>query len=286
MQTLRALAANALAKETDLYIFADAPRSGDEAGAAAVREVIARPSGFRSVRIVARKANLGLADNIVSGLGTVLAEHPAAIVLEDDIVTSPNFLNFMNDCLDRFRDEPDVWHVNGWTYPVDHNDGGQAYFTPLMECWGWATWADRWRHFERNPEQLVRRWGRQRRRAFNLGGAYDYWFDVRRNAWGVVRTWAVFWYATIFEHDGLCVSPPRSLTSNIGIDGSGENSGSRDIFSATLAGDVGPIRFPERIAAGAADMAADQAYLIRHRPSFSRRLARALKWRLKRLRRS
>lgn len=232
-----------------------------------------------------RDRNLGLADNIVSGLGAVLAEHPAAIILEDDIVTSPTFLSFMNDCLVRFREEQAVWHVNGWTYPVQHNDGGEAYFTPLVECWGWATWADRWRHFERKPEELVRRWDRRRQDAFNLGGAYDYWFDVRRNAWGVVRTWAVFWYATIFEHDGLCVSPPRSLTANIGIDGSGENSGSRDIFASSLAGDVGPIRFPERVAASTADMAADQAYLMQHRPSFARRLARAVKWRLKRLRR-
>ena len=183
----------------------------------------------------------------------------------------------------RYRDEPMVWHVNGWTYPTDHNDNGTAYFTPLVECWGWATWADRWRHFERKPAELVRRWDRKRRRAFNFGGAYDYWFDVRRNAWGVVRTWAVFWYATIFERGGLCISPPRSLATNIGIDGSGENSGSRDIFAATVAGDGGPIHFPANVAPGTAEIAADQAFLMRTRPPLSRRLGRSVKWRLKRL---
>jgi hypothetical protein len=284
-RTLDGLAANRLAAETDVHIFADAPRPGDEGRAAQVAKVIARPWPFRSVRVEHRERNLGLADNIVAGVGELLAAHESVIVLEDDIVTSPDFLTFMNDCLVRYRDERAVWHVNGWTYPVGHNDAGTAYFTPLMECWGWATWADRWRHFERRPEALVGRWDRRKRRAFNLGGAYDYWFDIMRNHWGVVRTWAVFWYATIFEHGGLCISPPCSLTANIGIDGSGENSGARDVFATSLACEKGPILFPERVAASEQETRRDVAYMMANRAPLARRLASRLKWRLKRLRR-
>jgi hypothetical protein len=121
------------------------------------------------------------------------------------------------------------------------------------------------------------------RRGLNADGSYDYWFDVKRNAWGVIRTWAVFWYATIFRHGGLCVSPPQSLTENIGIDGSGENSGTRDIFRAGIFDDARPIRFPEAIALSIAETQADYGYRQQYRPPLLRRSSSALKWRLKRL---
>ena len=282
-RTLDALAANRLAAETDVHIFADAPRPGDEEGAAQVREVIAEDRPFRSVRIVQRERNLGLADNIVAGVNELLAAHEAVIVLEDDIVTSPDFLTFMNDCLVRYRDDTSIWHVNGWAHPVAHNETATAFFTPLMECWGWATWRDRWAHFRRDPDGLIRSWDRAKQRAFNADGSYDYWFDIRRNAWGVVRTWAVFWYATIFEHDGLCVSPPHSLTTNIGIDGSGENSGARDVYGTGLPVETGPVLLPEANGISTAETARDYAYRQQHRTPALRRAMSKFKWQLKRL---
>jgi hypothetical protein len=154
-RTLLALEANDLADRTDIYIFADAPRAGHERGAQAVRQVVSRSWKFRSKHVTYRRANLGLADNIISGLGEVMARHGRAIVLEDDIVTSPRFLSFMNECLVRYRGEKAIWHINGWTCPVAHNADHRAYFTPLMECWGWAKWQVRWQSLRRYPKCML-----------------------------------------------------------------------------------------------------------------------------------
>jgi hypothetical protein len=92
-----------------------------------------------------------------------------------------------------------------------------------MNCWGWATWADRWQYFERDKEKLVKTWDKEKVKRFNLDGSCNFWGQVVDNYSGKLNTWGIFWYASIFEHDGLCLNPVRSFVQNIGHDGSGEN---------------------------------------------------------------
>ena len=95
-----------------------------------------------------------------------------------------------------------------------------------MNCWGWATWADRWAQYSKDPKRLLTTWSRERREAFNVGGAHNFFAQVENNAAGRTNTWAIFWYATIFERGGFCLNPARSFVQNIGLDGSGEHCGS------------------------------------------------------------
>lgn len=281
-RTLEALAANERAIETDLFVFADAARSAAEAAAVGeVRAIVRRAQGFRSVEVCERLVNLGLAGSIIDGVTEVIEHYGRAIVVEDDIVTSPQFLSFMNDALDHYADELGVWHINGWAYPVATQAENRAYLTPIMECWGWATWNDRWRHFDRNPALYLGRWDDKAWHRFNIGGGYDYRGDIVRNEQGSLRTWAVFWYAAIFEHHGLCLSPPQSYVANIGIDGSGVNSGTRDIY----AGDIRMTgELPEWPAAIVEDEKAwmiVRDFLLANRPWLGRRLASRVKWWIK-----
>lgn len=236
-KTLQALAANRLAENTDLIIYADAARGEKDAGRVlAVRDIVRRVSGFRSVTLIEREFNYGLARNIIDGVTEVSDSHGRVIVLEDDIVTSQDFLAFMNAALSRYEYDSRVWHVSGWNYPIDPSGLGDAFFWRVMNCWGWATWADRWQHFQKNPARLMETWGRGQIDRFNLDGAHDFWGQVRANSRGKLNTWAIFWYATIFEHNGLCLNPARTLVRNIGNDGSGENCGRTDDFSCSRLG--------------------------------------------------
>ncbi len=106
----------------------------------------------------------------------------------------------MNAALAHYEDNPRVWHVTGWTYPVDLGVPGDAFFWRVMNCWGWGTWADRWQYFRRDVE-MGRDWSDEKRRRFNLDGAHDFHRQLRLNRIGRIRTWAIFWYATIFEND-------------------------------------------------------------------------------------
>ena len=285
-RTLDALAANARAAETRVFIFADAARRTEEkARVDAVRGVAHSASGFRSVTVVERESNYGLARNITEGVTEIVEQFGRVIVLEDDLITGRLFLSFMNEALDRYANEPRVWHINGWTYPIALQGDGLPFFTSVLECWGWATWADRWKHYRKDPRDLLARWKRPEIDRFNIGGGYDSWADVKRNASGVVDSWAVFWYATIFERGGLCLSPPKSHVVNIGIDGSGTNSGSLDIYARVTAADTMPADWPEEVAEDKAAWVRIRDFLLGQRPPLWRRAASRLKWGAKRIRR-
>lgn len=278
-RTLEALAANRGAAEADLIIFADAARNDRERAAVeAVRARARAASGFRSVALVERPQNYGLARNITEGVSQVVSQYGRVIVVEDDVVTGPHFLAFMNEALDRYADDPKVWHVNGWTYPVELRPDDGPFFTPIMECWGWATWADRWRHYRKDPAGLLARWPKSMIERFNIGGGYDFWRDIRRNREGVVNTWGVFWYATIFEQGGLCLSPARSHVVNIGIDGSGVNSGSLDIYASDMAIGAMPSQWPSEAVEDEAAWARIRDFLLSRRPPLWRRAASRSKW--------
>jgi hypothetical protein len=224
-RTLTALAANKLAEQSELIIYADAGRNRmEEVQVALVRRQLDDIVGFKQVTVIRRENNFGLAKNIIEGVTEVCNQYGRVIVVEDDLITSPYFLQFMNAALERYQNNPEVWHISGWNYPIDSEGLGDSFFWRVMNCWGWATWADRWKHYQKNSEQLVTHWQAEEIERFNLGTA-DFWDQVLMNYSGKRDTWAIFWYATIFKHGGLCLNPARTLAQNIGHDGSGENCG-------------------------------------------------------------
>lgn len=223
-KTLNALSQNFLAEQSDLIIYSDAPRSGSDAeNVKLVRKLINEVTGFKSVTIVHRTENYGLARSIIEGVSDVIKKYGQAIVLEDDIETSPFFLTYMNDALDRYKEEKKVWHISGWNYPINPKGIDEAFFWRAMNCWGWATWEDRWQHYDKNPDHLIKTWDEAKIHSFNLDGTCNFWGQVTANVSGQINTWAIFWYATIFNNQGLCLNPTISYTKNIGLDGSGEN---------------------------------------------------------------
>ncbi len=235
LKVLNALKQNTISQKTDLIIFSDAARSSsDISDVKEVRKLISEIDGFKSITVNYREKNFGLANNIIDGVTSVINSYGKAIVLEDDIVTSPYFLEFMNLALDKYQNNKKVWHISGWNYPIETDGIGDAFFWRLMNCWGWATWADRWQYFNKNPQQLIKQWNRDKIKRFNLDGVNDTWNQVIANKKGKLNTWAVFWYATIFEADGLCLNATQTLVNNIGFDGTGENCSNVNIYNSTF----------------------------------------------------
>ena len=72
----------------------------------------------------------------------VLELSDKVIVLEDDLVTHPGFLSFLNAGLERYADVPEVFSVCGYSNHVrmPSGYGYDAYFCPRSSSWGWATW--------------------------------------------------------------------------------------------------------------------------------------------------
>ena len=255
-RTLQALLANTLASQTELYVFSDGGK--DEASLAAVREVrgllheieaeVARTRSLLRMTIVERPENYYLERNIIEGIAQVLEQHDTIIVLEDDIVTSPHFLQFMNDAFRVYRDDQRVMHVSGFTRieaplpapPV----GGRAatkqmsslllpedkesfpprgelergfYFSPFMAGWGWGTWRDRWqkhfRHYQLRAEALAGL-AQEDLNALEYGGVFPCLKHLDRQP----IPWDICWGIAIHRAQGLCLYPSRTLVQNIGLD--------------------------------------------------------------------
>lgn len=235
-RTVEALQKNEHAHESDLIIYSDeAKKETDRVHVDAVRTYIRSIAGFKSVTIIEQSENKGLAASIIRGVTDTVNRYGRVIVLEDDIVTSPYFLRFMNDALDHYENEKKVWHISGWNYPIDGKDIGDVFLWRLMNCWGWATWADRWAHFEKDPQKCVDTFSKEDIHRFNLDGAENFFGHIRANIEGTLNTWAIFWYATIFKNNGLCLNPRQTFVQNIGVDGSGMNCDSHDNFDGTIA---------------------------------------------------
>lgn len=223
-RTLDALAANALAGETDLYIRVDGPRSdADAAKVDAVRTIAQQARGFRRVEVVCADKNRGLAASVIAGVEQVLDRSEAVIVLEDDLVAGEGFLAYMNQALAKFRNRPEVFSVCGYTNRVTPPEGYayDAYFCPRSSSWGWGTWRDRWQSVDWNPTRASLR---KNAGAFNRWGGSDCakmlrdWMDGKR------QTWAIRFCYSQFLQGKVSLFPLRSLIDpSGGFDGGGTN---------------------------------------------------------------
>lgn len=279
--TLEALRANPEAAASDLWIFSDAPRDASVAPAVAqVRALIAGVTGFRSVRVIERSRNFGLAGSIVDGVTNLCAEYGRTIVLEDDLVTAPGFLGFINRGLDRYAHQDRVMQVSGFMFPVSVAAGHDSLFLPFPTSWGWGCWQRSWQHFIADIGQWqTLRGSAEMRHKLDLDGAYDYSGLLDAQAAGKVDSWAVRWHLSVMLRSGLVLYPRRSLVSNIGIDGSGTHGvGSPELQRAVADVVTTPrLPFPDVLEVDARTYSNVQAMLRSLQPGPLRRLLHRLR---------
>ncbi len=234
-QTVEALKKNELAQKSALVIFSDAPKSTETSAAVdVVREYIKTIDGFRSVSVVERDRNWGLANSIIDGITHLCNEYGRVIVLEDDLVTSPYFLEYMNSALDHYQADERVMQISGYMFPLSHPEVlPQTFFCTATTSWGWATWKRAWLEFEPNAKELAGKIQTQDLRAeFDMG--WNYFQLLIKQERGEVDSWAIRWYASVFLAGGLCLHPSQSLVNNIGHDGTGVHCGISRVFRSPL----------------------------------------------------
>jgi hypothetical protein len=227
-KTLAALGKCRGISKREVVIFCDGSREnvhGEKDATRAVQELARKWISARSGRIVVSKGNLGLRRSITAGVTELVAEHGRVIVLEDDIIVAPSFLEYMDDSLCRFSEVESIWQVSGYFVPSS-NAPLRPGCLGLPGCWGWATWERAWRHYNDDASLLLKRIPESDYHKFNVYGSYNYIDDLRLNAEGKMDTWHVRWYASMFLHDALAIFPGKSLTRNIGFDSRGTHCGS------------------------------------------------------------
>jgi hypothetical protein len=130
--------------------------------------------GFKSISIIERPKNYGLASSIIDGVSYVVNKHGTVIVLEDDLITSEYFLRFMNDGLKIYNNDFQVASIHGYNYPVK-DKLPETFFLRGADCWGWATWKRAWNIFQRDGSLLLKEiLERNLQYNFDFEGAYPF----------------------------------------------------------------------------------------------------------------
>ena len=235
-QTIEALQKNELAQDSELIIYSDGPKTEEDSlKVEEVRSYLKNVRGFAAVHIHEQKENQGLAQSIINGVTEMVNKYGRVIVLEDDLVTSPYFLKYMNEGLDLYDQDDRVISLLGYVYPVK-SSLPETFFLKGAHCWGWATWKRGWDLFEKNGEVLLKKLVDQKlTKAFDCNGTYPYTEMLKAQIMGKNNSWGVRWNASAFVNDKLTLFPGRSLVFNIGNDGSGTHCGADGTFDISMA---------------------------------------------------
>ncbi|WP_269542301.1 glycosyltransferase family A protein [Cerasicoccus fimbriatus] len=273
-ETLEALSKNVGASESDLHIFCDGSKGeGDREAVRQVREIAQAARGFNCVNVMLCEKNYGLRDNIVKGVTELVNDYGKIIVVEDDIVTSPEFLVYHNRALAHYSECESVMHVSAYMPSLMHKDKlPDTALLRFMSCWGWSTWQRAWSKFRLDSDYFIDRFNDDDIRYLNLDGAFPFWNQLVNNHRNLSRTWAIFWYASIVENNGLSLHVRDSLCKNIGVDGSGTNSHCSSQFEVNYAMKA-PVTFPTSIVEDVVMLDALKEAYRTLKPSLFKRLA-------------
>lgn len=235
-KTVEALLANHESSETDLFIFSDAPKNEKAIeGVLNTRKYIHTITGFKNVHIIEREKNWGLANSLIDGISKIVNEYGKVIVVEDDIVASPFFLQYMNEGLELYKNDNKVASIHAYVYPTQKKLP-ETFFIQGADCWGWATWKRAWDIFNSNTQELLDEIVQKKlQRKFDFDYTYPYVDMLKDQINGKVNSWAIRWYASAFLKDMYTLYPGQAMAKQIGMDGVGAtHSGKTDIYNVEL----------------------------------------------------
>ncbi len=233
-QTVEALQRCELAAKSDLYIFADGPKTcateEQKAKISEVRKYIHTIDGFRLVTIEESETNKGLANSVISGVTKVIEKYGKVIVLEDDIVAHPFFLRFMNDALELYKANQKVFAISATMerFIIPSRYKNDVFLTHRFGSWGWATWTDRWNSvdWDVNNYSIINNPTKKQISHLCKGGA-DLWPMLQSQQRGDIDSWAIRMGYNMSLQNKLCLRPVKSFVYNIGMDGSGIHCGDK-----------------------------------------------------------
>lgn len=226
-RVLNSLANCARLDECAVHIYCDAPKHEEHAaGVEASRHVVHEHAPKFKATVIERDTNFGLARSIVEGVKDLCDRYGRVIVLEDDLVLSPSFIDYMLQALDRYADEKNVYQISGYMFPLSQPQETDAFFLSLITTWGWATWSRAWQIFDWDASDALEQLkDASVRRRFDLQNSYPYSVMLENQLNGRGQSWGILFWWHVFKANGLALHPRQSLVWNGGFDNTGTNCG-------------------------------------------------------------
>jgi len=237
-KTIEALKKNFLASESELFIFSDGPKnSSSKEIISEVRKYLKTISGFKKIEIYESLKNKGLANSIIDGVTKIIEKYGKVIVLEDDLVTSPNFLDFMNQALEFYIKANKIKSINGFSLKLSSKDINQfVYFHQRTFPWGWATWKDRWdkRIFDKTLINEKISSDKSILTEFNRKCGSDISTMLLASLKGKNNSWYVRWVFNHFTNNSYAVFPILSKVKNVGFNNEGTHCNEINVYQSNF----------------------------------------------------
>lgn len=250
-KTIESLKQNEGADKSELFIYCDgAKNEAAKEKVQAVRDYVNSVTGFRNVTVIEREENYGLARSVIAGVTEIVNRFGRVIVMEDDLMTSRYFLEYMNLALERYKDDKKAFSVTGYSH---FGDGSkklpESYFIRIFSSWSWGIWKDRWDLFDENATGWERvKTDEEFRRLFDYENAFDMSMMLRNQMeYHTSDSWAIRCYWAMFASGGLTLFPNRGLCENIGFDGTGVHCGSEAPDKIATLAESRVTQFPEKV---------------------------------------
>jgi hypothetical protein len=231
-----------MADQSVLYVVSDAPyKKEHQDKVQQVRDYALTIDGFKEVRHIIREKNMGMHKSALNGIEEVLTTNNSFIILEDDIVVSPNFLQYMNDGLAYYKNDNRIFSISAFRPPfhLPEKYNKEVYFYPSNSPWGFATWKDRWEQVDfsfhdryselKNNKELYKKFMSI---GFYIKGV------LQADSKGEIEACDLRVYHYMITNNMCSVFPVVSKSQNWGFDGSGEHCNSRNAWWAKPALDM------------------------------------------------
>lgn len=236
IKSINSLRSNSLATSSDLFIFSDGPEPGDDAKVKQVRDYLYGIDGFKTITIIERQTNSRIENNR-GGQRYLLEKFEKMIWLADDIVPAPGFLEFMNSSLVFYENDPNILSITGYCPPIDIPSSYKAdvFAMRRFSAWGFGIWK---RKYDLIGEIPLEEYYSLMESPLLLKKLSECGSDiirmVKRDAKKEINAYDVRAMYYQFLHDMFTIYPSRSLTQNIGFDGSGVHCGVTNRFDVDL----------------------------------------------------
>lgn len=224
--SIEALLKNPECADMDIIFFCDGARAEkDLPGVMATRQYINSLTGFRNIYKQFREKNLSTGPNFEQGIRYLCENYDQFIVVEDDLVVTPNYLRYMLDSLAFYKNEPSVFTISGYAFPL--KVAGYEYDTVIhtrFSCYGWASWSNRVQDVIWDKTQLeeIRRTSPRFKSRLDKEGM-DLYRILKKQLNGTISTWDIQMQVHVAENNLKVVYPIISKASNIGFDNESTN---------------------------------------------------------------
>jgi hypothetical protein len=208
---------------------------------------------IKNVEFFCKEKNAGLADSIINGVSEILKNNTSIIVLEDDLILDLNFLTYMSNSLEKYKDKKNIGSITGYCFPFledkfeNKGQNIENFILPRAMSWGWATWNDRWfdsdwtlsdyNDFMHNHSKKTK---------FSEGGE-DLLRMLALQKHGKISSWAIRWNYSHFLHSRYCVYPTKSLVKNHGFDGTGQHCKKTNKYDVSLKNSISEIHLNDEL---------------------------------------